>query len=189
MPTLTLVAGPNGSGKSTVSIAIAKGTVVVVDPDAIARTIDATHPARVAIAAARRAILSCRDLIAARSSFILESTLAGNGAISLMRAARLAGYRTQLVYVALGDPHLQIERVRLRVAQGGHDVPDADILRRYHRSLTRAPDAIRLADETIVLDNAGSQPKEVLMLRGCEVVWTSDSLPAWVRELALRVGY
>jgi predicted ABC-type ATPase len=148
-PVLTLVAGPNGSGESTISAAIAGQSLAVVDPGAIARTLDFRQPSRAAIPAARRAVLRCRSLLMARESFIVESTLAGNGAISLLRAARRAAYRIVLIYVALGDPDLQIERVRLRVAQGGHDIPDTDIRRRYFRSLSRAPEAIRMADEAI----------------------------------------
>ncbi len=187
MPTLIVVAGPNGSGKSTLSGEIAAG-VVVVDPDAIARAMEAAEPSRAAIPAARAAILKCRALITQRASFIVESTLAGNGAIALMRAAKGAGYRTLLIYVALGEPELHIDRVRLRVAQGGHDIPDADIRRRYFRSLSRAPEAIRLADEAIVLDNAGPKPERVLMLRSGQVTWTAGSLPVWVCELVAHLG-
>lgn len=138
MPTLILVAGPNGSGKTTLSAKIAAG-VTIIDPDAIARTIDLADPSRAAIPAARRAIMMCRSLISLRESFIVESTLAGHGAISLMRVAKRAGYRTLLIYV---------ERVRLRAAQGGHDIPDADIRRRYFRSLSalRVPVCVFLAD-------------------------------------------
>ncbi len=187
MPTLILVAGPNGSGKSTLSTEISAG-VTVVDPDALARMIAPAEPFRAAIPAARRAIVMCRTLITQQASFIVESTLAGHGAMSLMATAKLAGYRTLLIYVALGDPDLHIDRVRLRVAQGGHDIPDADIRRRYFRSLSRAPEAIRLADEAIVLDNAGPEPERVLMLRSGQITWKSASLPEWVRELVLRLG-
>jgi predicted ABC-type ATPase len=187
MPTLTLVAGPNGSGKSTLSAAIAGQGTVIVDPDAIAREIDARRPSRAAIPAARRAILLCRSLIATRATFIVESTLAGRGAISLMRDAQREGYRTVLVYVALGDPDLQIERVRLRVAQGGHDIPDADIRRRYFRSLARAPEALRLADEVAVFDNAGLRPIRVALLQKGRIVWIASPVPTWV-ELLLKAG-
>ncbi|MBK7928703.1 MAG: AAA family ATPase [Bryobacterales bacterium] len=182
-----MVAGPNGSGKSTLSAEIAAG-VTVIDPDAIARTIEPAEPSRAAIPAARRAILRCRELISQRESLIVESTLAGHGAIALMTTAKRAGYRTLLVYVALGEPELHIDRVRLRVAQGGHDIPDADIRRRYFRSLSRAPEAIRLADEAIVLDNAGPRPERVLMLRSGQITWKSTSLPEWVSGLVLRLA-
>jgi predicted ABC-type ATPase len=75
-----------------------------------------------------------------------------------VRQASHAGYQTILVYVSLGDPELHIERVRLRVAQGGHDLPDSDIRRGYWRSLKRAPEALRLVDEAVVLDNSGLHP-------------------------------
>ena len=136
----------------------------------------------------RRAINLSRSLISRLESFIVESTLAGHGAIALMKIAKRAGYLTLLVYVALGDPELHIDRVRLRVAQGGHDIPDADIRRRYFRSLSRAPGAIRLADESIVLDNAGPEPVRVLMLRSGQITWQAASPPEWVRELLLRMA-
>lgn len=94
-----------------------------------------------------------------------------------MRDAKQAGYRTLLIYVALADPELHIERVRLRVSQGGHDIPDSDIRRRYARSLSRAPKAIRLAEETLVLDNSGLQPERVLILRHGLITWRAESLP------------
>jgi predicted ABC-type ATPase len=123
------------------------------------------QPSRAAIPAARRAILRCRALLADRLSFTLETTLAGHGATMIMCKAKKAGYRTFLVYVALGDPELHIERVRLRVSQGGHDIPDVDIRRRYARSLIRAPAALRLVDEAVVLDNSGLHPVRMLLLR------------------------
>lgn len=159
----------------------------MVDPDAIARSLDAERPSRVAIAAARQAVVRCRFLVANRESFILESTLAGHGALSLMRDAKRAGFRTHLIYVAMDDPELHIERVRLRASQGGHDIPDSDIRRRYGRSLLRAPEAMRLADETVVLDNSGLRPEAMLMLKAGRIVWRASSVPRWVRDLVLRL--
>lgn len=137
-PALSVIAGPNGSGKSTLTSSIwFEGNANLIDPDTLARSIDPIRPARAAIPAARQTILRCRALLASRVSFALETTLAGHGAITIMREARKAGYRIVLVYVALKDPELHIERVRLRVSRGGHDIPDVDIRRRYARSLIR----------------------------------------------------
>jgi hypothetical protein len=73
MPTLTVIAGPNGSGKSTLTSSIwFEGNANLIDPDAIARRLDAARPARLAIPAAREAILRCRALLAHRDSFTLE---------------------------------------------------------------------------------------------------------------------
>ncbi len=187
MPKLTLVAGPNGSGKSTISAATAPHGLAVIDPDAIARTLAPQNPSRAAFRAARRAIERCQEHLRAHESFLLESTLAGHGAISVLREASQAGYETFLIYVALGDPELQIERVRLRVLLGGHNIPDADIRRRYARSLARAPEALCMAGEAVVLDNAGRQPERMLMLRQGSIVWKATNLRPWVADLARRV--
>jgi predicted ABC-type ATPase len=83
-PMLTLVAGPNGSGKSTISAGRANRAMVVVDPDAIARTLDPSQPSLAAIPAARKTILLCRSLVAKRDSFIVESG-------TMMRMLRILG--------------------------------------------------------------------------------------------------
>ena len=184
MPELTVFAGPNGSGKSTVSSLVwFEGNANLIDTDAIARRLDSSTPARSAIPAAREAIQRSRSLLAERSSFSLETTLAGHGAMAIIRQARDAGYRTFLVFVSLGNPELHIERVRLRVSRGGHDVPEDDVRRRYWRSLKHAPEALRLVDQAVVLDNSRSYPARKLELRGGHVVWRDENLPEWVQRL------
>jgi hypothetical protein len=78
--------------------------------------------------------------------------------MTIMREDRRAGYKIFLVYVALKDPELHIERVRLRVSRGGHDIPDADILRRYARSLMRAPEALAPAERQLCSTTRASIP-------------------------------
>jgi predicted ABC-type ATPase len=124
-------------------------------------------------------------LLGDRASFVLETTLSGHGAMGIVRRARDAGYHTLLVYVSLGDPELHIERVRLRVSQGGHDIPDSDIRRRYWRSLAHAPQALRLVDEAVVLDNSGLHPVRMLLFTHGHVVWRAKTLPEWVHVLAV----
>lgn len=104
--------------------------------------------------------------------------------MSILRKATSIGYQTLLVYVSLGDPELHIERVRLRVSQGGHDIPDVDIRRRYWRSLTRAPEALRLAEKAIVLDNSGLHPVRMLWIERGRVTWQAEVLPEWAQRLA-----
>jgi predicted ABC-type ATPase len=186
IPSLSVIAGPNGSGESTLTSSIwFEGNANLIDPDTVARSLDPVHPARARIPAARQSILRCRALLARRTSFTLETTLAGRGAMTIMREAKHAGYRIFLVYVALKNPELHIERVRLRVSQGGHDIPDVDIRRRYARSLERAPEALRLVDEAVVLDNSGLYPVRVLLLQMGRIVWRADVLPEWVPGLSL----
>src|SRR5258707_166524 len=167
---MTAQAGP-GRSISTASIQLEASSSLVA-PDAIARRLNKSHPSRAAIPAAREAILHCREL------------LAGKGAMAIVRQAKNSGYRTFLVYVALGDPELHIERVRLRVSRGGHDIPEIDIRRRYWRSLNRAPEALRLVDEAVVLDNSRSYPVRLLLIESGRVGWRADILPEWAQRLS-----
>ena len=184
MPSLTIIAGPNGSGKSTLTSTIwFEGSANLIDPDAIARRLNSVCPAKAAIPAGRETILRCRDYLAKQVSFTLETTLAGNGAMGIIGRATSTGYRTMLVSVCLGDPELHIERVRLRVSKGGHDISDADVRRRYWRSLARAREALTLVDRAIVLDNSGLEPVRMLLLERGRLMWEAEVLPEWVRRL------
>jgi predicted ABC-type ATPase len=187
-PSFWLIAGPNGSGKSTLTASIPfEGNHNLIDPDAIARRMDPDDPSRAAIRAAREAITRCQEMLANRQSFTLESTLAGHGSTNVLVEAKALGYRTFVVYIALGDPKVNIDRVALRVAQGGHDVPEADIRRRHFRSLAHAAEALRIADEGTVMDNSGFQAMRMLSLRSGRIVWRADPLPAWVQELTTHL--
>jgi predicted ABC-type ATPase len=88
MPTLTVVAGANGSGKSTLTKLSANNTPLI-DPDAIAKKIDPVNPSAVAITAARQALALSQQYVQSESSFIVETTLAGNTYLNLMREVKV----------------------------------------------------------------------------------------------------
>ena len=141
-----------------------------------------------AVAAGRRALLRCRALIEAREDFVLETTLAGATGIKTMQSAKAAGYRVFLAYICVQDTKLNIERVRLRVALGGHDVPEEDIQRRRFRSLSRAPEAMRLADEAVLFDNSGTAYERVLEMQAGKIIWQASPLPDWAQTILSRLG-
>lgn len=98
-----------------------------------------------------------------------------------MRQAKSRGYKVHLVYVALSSPEQNIMRIRNRVALGGHSIPDADVRRRYTRSLANAAEALRLADVAKFYDNSGDDPLLILVAKNGVVVWQRAPLPAWVK--------
>jgi predicted ABC-type ATPase len=151
-PVMTLLAGPNGSGKTTLHEWL-NPPGEQINADKIARLIDRSHPENAAGAAGRATLLRLVELIDARQNFSYETTLAGNQPLLLMKRAKASGYRIDLVYVTLKDVKLNLLRVRQRVLEGGHHIPDADIIRRYDRSLAHLSQAIMLADEVAVFDN------------------------------------
>ena len=183
MPTLHLVAGPNGCGKSTLTRTTWFSGVEVIDPDAIARDTMAGDPAR----AAREALRRRRAAVAADRPLVVETTLAGAGVLRFMEAAGEAGYRIVLHYVSVNSPDQALVRIRNRVALGGHDVPKADVRRRFARSQANLPVAIARADEALFYDNTdpGMPHREVAMLKGV-TWWTAARLPIWAAAAIAR---
>lgn len=127
---------------------------------AIAKRIDLTDPHRAAVAAGREVILRTREYIRGHKSFAIETTLAGRRTLAFIKSAIQANFFVRLVYIFVDDPELSIQRVRERVAQGGHDVSDEDVRRRYSRSLANPRPTIRLVHEAVVYDNSGPEPEK-----------------------------
>ncbi len=130
--------GVNGSGKSTFTKSIRQRfpDLVVIDPDAIAKTLTGSFTTIEAesLAAGKRALMSVQQCIERDRSFIVESTLSGAVYLRYLQQAKDRGFHTVLIYVALESAELSAARVQARVAAGGHNIPDEDIIRRYPRS-------------------------------------------------------
>ena len=176
MPTLFVVAGPNGCGKSTLTRTTWFTGVEVIDPDAIARAMTPDTPAQ----AAREALRQRRAALRAGRTHLVETTLAGSGILRLMEAARTADYRIELHYVCVDSPDHALNRIRNRVALGGHDVPGPDVRRRFARSLAHLPAAIARSDGARLYDNTDpDRPhREIAILLGANR-WTAERLPDW----------
>nr|WP_082728528.1 zeta toxin family protein [Rhizobium altiplani] len=167
MPELSciILGGPNGSGKSS-AFAKLKLEGVWINADEIARALpesdDGKSRERRASEAALRKIA---EMIETRQSFIFETTLSSQQSIRLMREAKTAGFSVGLYYVALDSVETNVERVKRRVEKGGHDIPEADIRRRHKGSLEKLTEALRIADEVILMDNSGLEPREIFEIR------------------------
>jgi predicted ABC-type ATPase len=134
-PHLVIVGGPNGSGKSTFADEYsARYAIPYLGADSIAAELAPDNPLSVRVEAGKQFVHRLTDAIAAGESRIVESTLSGKGLERHIGLARQAGYRISLVFVTLDSPELCIARIRERVAQGGHSVPDVDVRRRFTRS-------------------------------------------------------
>lgn len=85
---------------------------------------------------ASRLMLDCvRQMVAKRMSFAVETTLAGRAYLRMIREWQSFGYQVELIFLQLPSAEMAVERVRHRVAQGGHDIPEADIRRRFDRGV------------------------------------------------------
>ena len=136
MSQLDRIAGCNGAGKTTASYTVLPEILECrefVNADEIAKGLSPFNPSSVAIEAGRLMLKRIGELLSAGVSFSVETTLYTRSYINLIQQAQNHGYSVSLIYFWLNSPELAIERVKQRVANGGHDVP-APIIRRRYRS-------------------------------------------------------
>jgi predicted ABC-type ATPase len=192
-PTLTLIAGANGSGKSTLTSSNPDifASIPLLDPDAIARTIQSRVEGSSAIAAARQALQSIKQHLRHGQDFAVETTLSGKNYLRVMLEAHTRGFEVVLVYIGTETVETNLARIANRVLAGGHDIPETDVRRRYQRSLRNAPIAISRADHVILFDNSTEQGYQLVGVidRG-KAEWLGP-LPKWaggleeVRDMSL----
>lgn len=130
-----VVAGPNGAGKTTLALEIAADLgIPYVGADDIAARLDPVDPTRARVSAGRQFFAEIDRLTGEGASFVCESTLSGRGFVGVMRRLVEADYAVSVRYVFVSSTSVCLARVAERVRRGGHDVPAADIVRRFERS-------------------------------------------------------
>ena len=158
-----LIAGPNGAGKTTFArryLPEDAGVVHFVNADLIASGLSPLKPELAAIAAARMVLREIDRLAAERTDFAFETTFSGLTYVRRLQAWKQAGYRIEMVYLRLRSVQLALRRIAARVRQGGHDVPRADVVRRFSRGWENFQRIYRpLAHSWAVDDNSGRAPR------------------------------
>jgi predicted ABC-type ATPase len=137
-PQLVVLAGPNGAGKSTAAPAILPGVLNIqefVNADEIAKGLSGFSPEGAALAAGKIMLERLHELARLRRNFAFETTLASRSYAARIREWRSSGYGCQLCFFRLPSAEMAIERVRRRVAAGGHDIERETIIRRYSAGL------------------------------------------------------
>jgi predicted ABC-type ATPase len=162
-PRCVVIAGPNGAGKTTFArryLPEDAGVIHFVNADLIASGLSPLRPELAAIPAARMLLGELDRLAAARVDFAFETTLSGLTYVRRLQSWKQAGYRIEIVYLRLRSTQLALRRIAARVRQGGHNVPRADVIRRFSRGWDNFQRVYRpLADSWAVYDNSGDEPK------------------------------
>lgn len=152
-----------------------------IDPDEVAHNLRPDAPQMAMIEAGRLVIERAHELLRQRQSFAIETTLSGHMQLRLMSEAKRDGYAVYLMYVCGETPNLNIVRVKQRVGEGGHNVPVADIRRRYQRSLDNLPHAMQIADVIALFDTTGQEGhRRALIIEYGQVTFQASPLPQWV---------
>lgn len=136
MPELYIIAGCNGAGKTTASFTVLPYTLhctEFVNSDEIARGLSPFQPEKVAIQAGKIMLSRIEELIQLQENFAIETTLTTLSYQQTIARAQAAGYEVTLIFFWLNDVNLAIERVKLRVKEGGHHIPTETIKTLHQR--------------------------------------------------------
>ena len=184
-PVLTIIAGSNGCGKSTLTSS-AKDKfqqTPVLDPDAIARSLqDSVGDIASNIEAGKRVLRLADDLITARQSFTIETTLSGGTYLRMAEKATEVGFLLMVVFVGTSSVEINLGRVKERVIKGGHDVPEEDQRRRFPRTLTNMGRLLPMADLAVILDNSGDGYVLVAFGHKAYLHW-NEPVPEWAQAM------
>ncbi len=156
-----IIAGCNGAGKTTASFSMLPQILECeeyVNADEIAKGLSPFHPERVPIDAGRLMLKRITNLMQQHATFAIETTLSTRSYDSLIKKAHKAGYRVILLFFWLSSPEVAVQRVAKRVSEGGHNIPEDVIRRRYSAGIKNLFSIYsHIVDRWILVDNNSSQ--------------------------------
>ncbi len=148
---IVIIAGPNGAGKTTFArefLVREAACPSFVNADLIAAGLSPFTPEQAAFRAGRLMLEEIRGYVGRRENFALETTLSGRLYVRYIRQWQETGYRIKLIFLSLPDVEIAVKRVRIRVAQGGHNVDDPVIRRRFDRGMNKLQNGGHILKQT-----------------------------------------
>lgn len=157
MKTAYIFAGVNGAGKSTLYWnEVEKGERLGqrINIDEIVSSFGDWRNSKDQARAARIALKLQKSFIDNNESFNQETTLCGKGIVRLFERLKEQGFRIYLYYVGVNSVDIAKERVKMRVAKGGHNIDEALIEKRYTASFENLKQILPLCDKVFLYDNS-----------------------------------
>lgn len=157
-----IIAGPNGAGKTTFAenfLPVEAECLNFINADLIAKGIAPFKPESVALESGKLFLKRMDIIVANREAFAFETTLSGLNYIDRIKQWKQIGYEIILYFLWLPSEEMAIKRVQLRVAEGGHNVPEDVIIRRFHRGWDNFQKHYKnLVDAWVIFDNSRDIP-------------------------------
>lgn len=166
-----MIAGPNGAGKTTTAMSFISFEVIdeFLNADEIARGLAPLHPESMSLTASKLMLKRLRDLLDGNKNFAFETTGSGTNYIKHLKEAQAKGYEVHLMFLWLPSPDLAVERVANRVKQGGHNIPEDTIRRRYFGGLKNLiKHYLPLADRALILDSSTAGADKIIAKKHIE---------------------
>ena len=159
---IIVIAGPNGAGKTTFARSFLPAEARCprfINADLIAAGLSPFAPEAAAIKAGRLMLQEIAQCAAHGESFAFETTLSGLAYLRHIVEWKHMGYHVGLFFLTLPSAEMAIDRVAERVKQGGHNIPEAVIRRRFIAGRHNFDAHYRdLVDAWVLYDNSGDEP-------------------------------
>jgi predicted ABC-type ATPase len=176
--TVYVIAGPNGAGKTTFAAQFLPDFVKCrqfLNADLIAAGLSPFAPETQNVRAGRLLLERIKELALARETFGFETTLSGRTHVKLLTDLKSAGYGVVLFFLWLPSADLAVNRVAMRVEQGGHPVPEADVRRRFALGLKNLFQLYRPHLDAWRLYNGSSLPPQSIAREDGGVLTVEDA--------------
>ena len=157
------IMGPNGAGKTTFArdfLPAEAQTLRFINADLIAAGLAPFNPESASIKAGRLMLEEIDECVASGQSFAFETTLSGKGYLRKIALWQQLGYQVKLWFLSLPSEDIAISRVAERVVQGGHNIPEQVIRRRFKSGLENFHEHYsKVVDSWALYDNYLRPPK------------------------------
>jgi predicted ABC-type ATPase len=183
-PNLVAIAGPNGAGKSTFYQAnLSSFGLPFINADVLALEFGLGAYQAAELAEGQR-----RQMFVGRESFIFETVFSDpvGEKLAFLEEASASGYTVVLCFVGISAPEVSVERVAMRVAKGGHDVPTEKLTARYARVLENLRLAMLRLPLVLIYDNDDlREPHRFCVAAGMgKVLEVVGTVPEWLQGLS-----
>lgn len=185
-PELWAIVGGNGSGKSTFFKQFLEPQgIPFINADVIAKEISPDNPVDASYAAAELASKQREQAIKDHQNFCFETVFSHPSKIDLLAQAKAAGYEINLVVIYLCNADLNKARVKQRVSEGGHDVPEEKIEARISKTHDNIAVAVDLCDYVYLFDNSSYELpfQRVATREESNIIYYQNDIPDWVNHL------
>ncbi len=175
LPEVLVFAGPNGSGKTTIT-KMAKTIGEYINADDIKRTTLCSD-----LEAAIKAEELRNKMIEEKRDFTFETVLSTDRNLLLLKKAKEQGYFIRGIYVLTSSADINVARVNVREALGGHGVPENKGRSRYVRALALIPQLVELCDILHIYDNSDEpfrifKKRKDVFFRWCNEYWNASDI-------------
>ena len=181
MKIFTIIGGLNGAGKSSLSGVLSAESSdlgIIIDTDKLTAANGGDR-----IKGGKEALGIIGRCLERGINFTQETTLSGVRTLKTIKQARELNYYIRLYYVGISSADESIKRIKNRVEKGGHNIPSADVERRYKKRFTDLAAVLPYCNEVRFFDNENGFVEKAEYKNG-SLIFKGTSIPDWLTELA-----